>query len=260
MWELYETLIEPLPSDLVVDWYSVGNHWTIVRAGGNCGVALTVKSEGRRQTLPASLTGMPLKELAAYSKSWNFIEASLGVAALNCWYNRLETVQALPGFVSPGEVRDDLRSRKQQDAFFAFADEIPGKKVTVIGHFPHIEKRLGSICQLSVLERNPRQDDYPDSACEFILPEQDYVFITGMTLINKTLPRLLQITGHAKVSLVGPSVPLTPALFSFGADNLSGFAVTDPDKLDEIIRRGETTGIFRAGRMVSVNTVPGNPF
>ena len=34
-------------------------------------------------------------------------------------------------------------------------------------------------------------DDFLDSACEYILPEQDFVFITGMTLTNKTLPRLL---------------------------------------------------------------------
>ena len=95
--------------------------------------------------------------------------------------------------------------------------------------------------------------DYPDSACEYILPEQDYVFITGMTLVNKTLPRLLQICRDAKVSLVGPTVPLSPVLFGHGADNLSGFVCTEPERLDEAIRRGCSMEIFAGGRMVSVD-------
>ncbi|MEG1662254.1 MAG: DUF364 domain-containing protein, partial [Clostridiales bacterium] len=146
-----------------------------------------------------------------------------------------------------------LDERKKKDAFIAFQDEVAGKNVTVVGHFPHIEKQLKPICNLSVLERNPNRDDYPDSACEYILAEQDYVFITGMAFINKTLPRLLQIIGdHAKVSIVGPSIPLSPILFSYGVDDLSGFCVQEQDILDEAIRRGGPYTIFEAGRMVSI--------
>ena len=54
-----------------------------------------------------------------------------------------------------------------------------------------IEELIAPLCRLSILERDPVLGDYPDSACEYILPEQDYVFITGMTLVNKTLPHLL---------------------------------------------------------------------
>ena len=60
-----------------------------------------------------------------------------------------------------------------------------------MGHFPLVEKQLGRKCSLSILEREPEGADFLDSACEYILPEQDFVFITGMTLTNKTLPRLL---------------------------------------------------------------------
>jgi uncharacterized protein (DUF4213/DUF364 family) len=66
-----------------------------------------------------------------------------------------------------------------------------GKKVAVVGHFSLVEKQLGCKCSLSILEREPEGTDFLDSACEYILPEQDFVFITGMTLTNKTLPRLL---------------------------------------------------------------------
>ena len=125
--------------------------------------------------------------------------------------------------------------------------------MAIIGHFPHIEELIAPLCRLSILERDPVPGDYLDSACEYILPEQDYVFITGMTLVNKTLPRLLQICGDAKVSLVGPTVPLSPVLFGHGADNLSGFVCTEPERLDEAIRRGCSMEIFAGGRMVSVD-------
>ena len=89
--------------------------------------------------------------------------------------------------------------------------------------FPYIEKQLGGKCELSILEREPEGDDYLDSACEYLLPEQDFVFITGMTLTNKTLPRLLTLTEHAKTILVGPTSPITPLLFGYGVDSIAGF-------------------------------------
>ena len=36
--------------------------------------------------------------------------------------------------------------------------------------------------KLVVLERKPAKDDLPDTACEYILPDQDFVFITGQPL------------------------------------------------------------------------------
>lgn len=36
----------------------------------------------------ARFIGMPLREAAAFSKSWELEEASVGVAAINAWHNR----------------------------------------------------------------------------------------------------------------------------------------------------------------------------
>ena len=93
--------------------------------------------------------------------------AEKGMAAINCWYNAPEKLAAFCG----GEGGDSFQTR---------AEQARGKRVTVVGRFPNLEEQLGPVCQLSVLERNPEQGDYPDSACEFILPEQEMVFITGM--------------------------------------------------------------------------------
>lgn len=253
MWKLYDDLIKSIPADITVDDYNVARNWTLICAGGNIGVSLTVPDSGMPRSHPGPVAGMSLRDAAALAKSWNFTEASLGVAALNAYYSTWDKAAAFPGFVRPASAGDDLASRTEKNAFFAFADELAGKKVAVIGHFPHIEKAVAPICELSILERCPSPGDYPDSACEYILPEQDYVFITGMTLINKTLPRLLQICQKPKVSLVGPSAPLSPVLWNYGADNISGFVCTEPERMDAIVRMGQQQEIFKSGRMVSIN-------
>jgi uncharacterized protein (DUF4213/DUF364 family) len=37
----------------------------------------------------------------------------------------------------------------------------------------------------------------PDPACEYLLPSQDFVFCTGVTLINKTAPRIFDLARNA---------------------------------------------------------------
>lgn len=115
-----------------------------------------------------------------------------------------------------------------QNAFSDYALAVQNKKAAVIGHFFNLEKFLTNAASVSVLERKPWPGDFPDSACEYILPEQDFVFITGSAFINKTLPRLLQLSGKSRAIVLGPSTPMSPVLFKFGADELSGLS---PDYL-----------------------------
>lgn len=117
----------------------------------------------------------------------------------------------------------------------------------VIGHFHKLENYLKEAASVAVLERRPAGDDYPDSACEYILPEQDFVFITGTTLINKTLPRLLELAKDAHVVLVGPSTPMTPILFDYGVNELSGFLVCDKDGLIDAVTTAGHDTFFRCG-------------
>ncbi len=255
-WKLYDALIEGVDPTWKVDYYSHGATWCEVWSGEHTGVAMSICERGPGQMFPAPVEGMPLRDLAAMIKSWNFLEASLGAAALNCYYNTVKNVHDLGGFrgleISTGAV--DQEKRRQLNAFFAFQDEIAGKKVAVIGHFPHIEERFGQISDMIVIERNTQKGDYPDPASEYILRDQDYAFITGTTLTNKTLPRLLEVAGdHCKISLVGPSTCMAPALFDMGVHNFSGYCVTDQKLVDQAIRRGEVMTIFDAGYMVSID-------
>ena len=60
---------------------------------------------GLPRTHKMDLRGLPLRQVAELSKSWNFSEATLGVAALNAWHARHELL---------GPARSDLRRRRGQ--------------------------------------------------------------------------------------------------------------------------------------------------
>jgi uncharacterized protein (DUF4213/DUF364 family) len=246
MWELYDALIDAIPSGLSVDEAFIGDQWTMVRSGAGVGLAMTVHEGNRPARLPldygaVGCRGMALAELAGAAKSWNFFEASLGIAAINAYWNSPEH-----------EIVRQARCRGDTEAFIAWQDRVAGKKVAVIGHFFHLEQTLGEICDLSILERRPSPGDYPDTACEFLLPLQDFVFATGVTLINKTLPRLLELSQKTGLILAGPTVPLAPVFFDWGVRDLQGFVVTDPALCAAIVRGEKPDLIFTAGERVSV--------
>ena len=243
MWELYDALIEGIPRDLTVTDSLVGTIWTAVRTQDGIGLGMTTDQKTRPRSFMGNLSGMKLLDLAAYVKSWNFIEAGLGMAAINAYYNRL-SLAADNGVLRP------KTDQREQDAFISTYERIAGKKVCVVGHFPFLENRLRDICDLRILERQPQEGDYPDTACEYLLPDADFVYITGSALINKTMPRLLALCKNAKTTLVGTSVPLTPMLFGFGIDCLAGFLPVDQDRCWRIVAYEHDCPLSAAGQRV----------
>lgn len=238
-WELYKRLVEGVPEGIGVKDLCIGNHWVFVEAESGCGMALTVSGGRGSYGLGPNALHMDLRDLAAQCISWNFLEASVGVAALNAWYSTPEHASA---------VGMKIEEKGSNDGFELYRRLCTGKKVTVVGHFPLIE-RLADECELVVLERNPHDDDYPDPACEFIIPNSDFIFITGITLTNKTMPRLLQLSkeSNGSVILVGPSVVPASMLFDYGVDCMAGSVIVDPERARSAILRGESSGIFRSG-------------
>jgi uncharacterized protein (DUF4213/DUF364 family) len=243
-WKLYDTLIEGIPGGICVREARIWEHWIAVESSeGGMGLAMRVNSTTITAAREGGWAGMPLNELARAVKSWNFVEAGCGLAAINAYYNHPQRASAL-GI-------DLGHPSRANEAFQKYRDALRGKKAAVIGHFPYLEELLGPVCRLSILERAPQAGDYPDSACEYLLPEEDYVFITGSTLVNKTAPRLLELSRDAYTVLVGPSVPLAPALFETGIDDLSGFVVLRPAECFDAIERGGEGEHFKSGTMVN---------
>ncbi len=238
-WEIYKRLVEGVPEGIAVKDVLVGNHWSIVEAESGCGMAMNVSGGRGTYGLYPNALHMELRDLAAQCASWNFLEASVGVAALNAWYSTPEHAAA---------VGMKIEEKGSNDGFELYRRLCAGKKVTVVGHFPLIE-RLAPECELTILERNPSGDDVPDPGCEYIIPHQDFTFITGITLTNKTLPRLLQLSkqGSGSCILVGPSVVPAPVLYEYGVDCMAGSVISDPERAKAAVMHAATSGIFKHG-------------
>ena len=229
MWEVYDSLLSGMPTDEVVRSAQVAEVWTSVTADCGTGIAMTPQQKYQHTSFQGHIAGMNLAELARYSKSWNIFEATLGVAAFNAWYNHVDRLPNDPGLL--------IRNQRDGGGFRVFDDMVRGKKVTMIGHIPGF-REFSDICDFSILERVPMDGDYPDPACEYILPEQDIVFITATTLANKTMERLLTLTKNCFTVIWGPSTPLTDRLLDAGADALMGTAVVAPEQLITLIGEG----------------------
>ena len=96
MWKFYDRIINQIPDDLdaCIDYIHVGPMWTIVTAGKYAGIAVTVNEQNKQIPDMNHLLHMPLKEAAAFCKSWDFIKASFGTAALNAYVNSPENTAA----------------------------------------------------------------------------------------------------------------------------------------------------------------------
>ncbi len=235
MWTLYNRLIERAAIGDAVACALQGESWTMVKTrAGHIGVAATHPARSGKRLDCAAVAGMPLGEAAGLVKSWDFEQASFGLAAINAVVNDAGT---LPVTENP-------------DAFLRVRDRCEGKKVAVIGRFAYLETRLKGLCDLYVLERMPGERDYPDMACEYLLPDMDVVFITGCTVSNKTLPRLLRLSKDAFTVISGPSTPMDGVLLQMGADALCGFCVMDEAAARAAV--SDCAGIFKSGRMVCI--------
>lgn len=264
-WRFYNRLIGGIPEGIRVRDYCLGTHWSYLEAECGMGVSFTCTGGApRRFTL--DLRGRELREVAELAKSWNFPEATLGVAALNAWYARPELLDPLDAaYDEPVELPDG--TIRKMDAFELWRPRVEAaeaeagrrQNVVVVGHFPHID-RIKEYADLIVLERNCTQaDDTPDPACEYVMPAADFAFITGVTIINKTAPRLLDLAVSAHAVLVGPSVVMSPLLFEWGVDTLAGSVVDDPEKTRFAIKNGAGRLFGEAIRMTSLESPKPRP-
>lgn len=207
MWQLYDELIAQIPADLKVTAICQTRHRILLANGNQLGMAMHYPSQEETPPLETYI-GQPLAEVAQLVKSWNFQLAGVGLAAINSYMNQ---GPSLPQF----EVI------QATDVFQQLYDIETSLKIATIGHF-HCLKRYPDLPhQLHVFELNPLPGDYPAVACEYLLPEMDVVFITGSTLVNKSLPRLLTLSANAETILVGPSTPMSPLLFKYGVNQLA---------------------------------------
>ncbi len=221
---LYDHLIEGIDCDISITETLQGECWTAVQTANHFGMAMTTPVDTAPRMLHGDYAGMQLKELAEAAKSWNLDEAGFGMAAVNAFYNTPTRMEALGAY-------------EPFDKYCTDGLDLRGKNIGIIGHLNMPASVREQARQLWILERDPRPGDYPDSACDWILPQCDVVIMTASTLVNKTLPHLLDLCRDAYTILAGPSCPMCPGLLDFGIDRIAGLVITDVEGMKHKIRQ-----------------------
>ncbi len=214
---LIDDLLLELPDGLVQD-VRIGAFWTaaVIEVAGRprCGLASTLRPDchyhgsGPAVGEAGCLLEYDARALAGLARSESPLEAAVGMAAVNALLPQNPALWL------------DLNAEAVLARYGA------GKRVALVGHFPFIPRLRAEVGTLWVLEQQPRGEDLPAEAAARVLPQADVIALTGTTLINHTFEGLMALRRpEALVLLLGPSTPLSPVLFDYGIDLISGSVV-----------------------------------
>ena len=226
--EILKNILKNLSADAPIEEVRRGLHWNAV-ISRHCGLASTLSQDafccsGEDQDLPTpknSFTEMTALELAQLALSTDITKASLGIAAINSL------------------IDVDVEKCADLDGLQLVYDLGMGKNISIIGHFPFLERLSEVAKNLWIIEKHPRPGDIAEDAGKDYLPKSDIAVISGTTLINHTLAGILDLCSKKSVRmLLGPSTPMAPALFDWGIDILSGSMVTDQETALKQISEG----------------------
>ncbi len=230
------TLLHPSRSDhghLTATRVLVGLNWTMVSTEVSTGL---VQSPNRDKTGCApvqkagSYSGQRLADLAELRGSPNPLERSIGVAACNAAWNS--------------------RGREKPNANGLDLVQDKGHRTVIVGRFPDLDRRLPNA---AILEREPRNGEFGAEKATDLIPGAEYLVITASTITNGTLAGLLALNTSAYTVLIGPGTPLCEGLFDLGINALSGFSVSDEDKLAGVISEGGAVRQFKpTGRNITI--------
>jgi uncharacterized protein (DUF4213/DUF364 family) len=194
----------------------------------SCGLAATLPRDALRQEQPSvkepgSLLEKGALELARMAYSESILEAAMGVVAIN---SLLEVDEERCDSLNAGDL---------------IAGKGKGKKVAIVGHFPFIPKLREIVKELWVIEKNPQQGDLTEAETEDIIPQANVVGITGTAFTNHTIEGLLRLCSpEAYIVILGDTAPLSPVLFDYGVDAISGTKVIDPELALHCVSQGAT--------------------
>jgi uncharacterized protein (DUF4213/DUF364 family) len=203
----------------------------------HCGLASTFHEEHpyhRPVRNVGRLTQLSALQLAQYARSDNVLEASIGMAAINSLIDI-----------------DEARCVKE-NALDVLALKGRGKSIAIVGRFPWIPNLRRIAKMLWVIEQSPQEGELPAEAAEEVLPQADVVGITGASFINHTVESLLGLSKNSFVVIVGPTTPLSPVLFDYGADVLAGVKVVEPNRTIHSISQGAIFSQVEGVRLVTM--------
>lgn len=232
-------LISALPGDAAAREVRVGAFWTAVWSR-SCGLASTLHAGDHEHgatfvTEAGRLQGRSARDLASLAHSGSTLEAGIGLAAIN---SLLEV--------------DETRCVELNAGRFLI-ERAPGKKVALVGHFPFVPELRRVAGHLWVIDMHPAVGDLGPEEGAGVIPEADLVAITGSALVNHTLEGLLeQCRRDSLVMVLGPTAPLSPVLFDFGVDVISGTRVVEPERALRCVSQGAVFRQVKGVRLLSM--------
>ena len=199
--------------------------------------AVCCPSSAKAIPLSGKLRGRSVKDYLDDLSHANILRKTLAIATLNalsaCYW----------------EENKDLDYKIEMDIDSFDVMKIPqGKKSVVIGALvPMLKKLLAADADFKVLEmdsctlKGKELDHFaPSKDAGVYLPHADLDVITGVTILNDTLPDLLAMCKPgADILVTGPTAGMLPdAFFKRGVTVMGGILVTKPDELLDIISEG----------------------
>ena len=206
----------------------------------NCGLAATLPRDALRQKPPmikepGFLLDKDPRELAHLAYSQSILEAAIGMATMN----------------SLLEIEED--SCIELNAAELIKEKGRDKRVAIVGHFPFIPKVREIAREVWVIEKNPKEGDLDETEADNLIPQADVVAITGTSLTNHTLDHLLELCSPgAYVILLGDTAPLSPLLFDYGVDAISGTKVVNPELALRCVSQGANFRQIRGVRRLTM--------
>jgi len=206
----------------------------------NCGLASTPHDPGpHHDKAPVKEAGLLMEKNAlalaqmAYSPSPS--EAAIGIATIN---SLIEIDEQRCVELNAGE----LLIEKGQ-----------GKKIAIVGHFPFVPKLRQEAKELWVIERQPQPGDFADNQAGRLIPMAEVIGITGTAFTNHTIAYLLGLCEpQAYVVILGGTAPLSPVLFDYGVDAVSGTQVVDPETVLRCVSQGATFRQIKGIRLLTM--------
>ena len=206
----------------------------------NCGLASTPHDQGpHHNKTPVKEAGLLMEKspmaLAEMAYSPSSHEAAIGMATINSL------------------VKVDEQRCLQLNAGDLLVERGRGKKVAIVGHFPFVAKLSEVVKELQVIERQPQPGDFTENQAERLIPQAEIVGITGTAFTNHTIEHLLGLCEpQAYVVVLGGTAPLSPVLFNYGVDAVSGTRVIEPEAVLNYVSQGATFRQIKGIRLLTM--------
>lgn len=240
--KILKALLSNLNTEAVVRDVRQGPFQTAVLTR-NCGLASTPHYWEHNSTPvaePGLLLGKNPKALTHLANSSSLHEATIGIATINSL------------------IAIDEKYCIKVNAGDLIAEKGFGKRIAIVGHFPFVKTLRGIAMDLWVIEKNPRENAFKEDQANDFVPRAHVVCITGTVFTNHTIEHLLELCDpKAFVVIIGDSSPLSPILFDFGIDAISGTKVTNPDLALLCVSQGAT---FRQIKGIELLTIMKNRY